>query len=428
MKTEVSIIDQITRELVVTIDAETYKKDYQVALKKFSQKVQIDGFRKGKAPASLIERLYGANVKEFYIEEFGNKYYKTALDETKSEPIDAGALNDIIFEETGEVVMKFQFECMPVDFEYDIKDLEIQYEAVEFQDEMLDSAINEILKENAELVPLDENDEIQLDNTISILEIETNQEINDIIVNDNDKFLIQKNIQTDTLIGLKINSDFETGEIKYKIVDAFKKIIPELTEEIAKTLGYDNIDEMKASIKEELIKDIDNKNKNNFSFALINSYGQKNKDNIKLPQSFMIRAGQHAVRQQIGNMNGNKDIPELGDDFYLKIAEYQLPNLLWDVSYEKIAKDNNIEVSETELDEKINSLAEQFKLSSEEFKTKYSNNLSYLKDDMLVERVIEFIKPMCTIVKPKIQETDQESEVIQSEDAEFEVISDNNEE
>ncbi|MDD4155005.1 MAG: trigger factor [Candidatus Cloacimonetes bacterium] len=428
MKTEISIIDQITRELIVTIDEETYKKDYQNALKKFSKKVQIDGFRKGKAPLSTIERLYGPNIKEFYIEEFGNIYYKNALEETKSEPIDAGSLEDIIFEESNEVTFKFKFECLPVDFEYDYKDLEVEFEPTEFNDTILEQAINDILNDNTEIVPFDENDEIQLNNTIYLLDKEHDTEYSEIVVAEDNSILKDLNIKTNDVLGLKINSEFDVDGVQYQVIDAFKSIVPELTEELAKALNYDSIEGMKQSVKDELLKNIEQQNKSNLTFAIVNAFGNKNKENMKIPQSYLIRVGQQSVRQQLGNMQGINELPEFGDDFYLKIAEHQIPNIIWDLSYDKIAKDNNIEVTEEDIETKIIQLAEQFKLSADEFKTKYVNHLNYIKEDLLVEKIIDFIKPLCKISKPKKQETKQETEVSNNEETEFEVIPDNNEE
>lgn len=420
MKAELNVIDEITREIVLTIDEETHKKDYQKTFKKFSRKVQIDGFRKGKAPATVIERLYTPYIREEYIEEFGNEYYKFALEETKAKPIESGQLNDIAFQENGEIVMKFQFECLPEDFDINYKDLEVPFAAVEYNDTMLDEAIKNILMENAEEVPFDENDTVQLDNNVVLEDIKENIETKAIKVNNESKALEEYNLTAETLLGKKINDIIVQDDKEYKIIDGFKVIIPELTEDIAKALGHDSVEAMKQTIKEELINDLEERNNSNFAFALSYSFGEKNKDNVKLPKSYLLQIGQNSVRQQLSGMQFDS-LPDFGEDFYLKIAQNQIPNIIWDLSYEKIAKENNIEVTDEDLENKITELADKFKLGVDEFKQKYSANLQYFKDDILNNKVIEFLKPMSKIVEPK-QNKPAESDI--NETPEYEVISD----
>ena len=51
-------------ELTITIDSASIEKDYSEKLAKYAKEVQIDGFRKGKVPVSVLERKFGDAIRE----------------------------------------------------------------------------------------------------------------------------------------------------------------------------------------------------------------------------------------------------------------------------------------------------------------------------------------------------------------------------
>ena len=100
-------VDTNRYELLVEIDAETFEKAVNTAFKKNVKKLNVPGFRKGKAPRGIVEKMYGENV-----------FYEEALNECYPEAIDGAA------KEAGVEIVDFQ------DVEFDLKN--IGKEGVEF--------------------------------------------------------------------------------------------------------------------------------------------------------------------------------------------------------------------------------------------------------------------------------------------------------
>ena len=76
-------------ELEIKVDAETFEKAVDAAFKRNSKRMNVPGFRRGKAPRKMIERLYGEGV--FYEEAVNNTYpaaYEDAVKEKGIEPVD----------------------------------------------------------------------------------------------------------------------------------------------------------------------------------------------------------------------------------------------------------------------------------------------------------------------------------------------------
>jgi trigger factor len=398
MDVTITKVDQTVRQMTVTVDKETYEKDYQKALSKFVKSIEIKGFRKGKAPISTVLRLYGEEAKAFYMEEYANTYYKFGLQETNMKPVSQASFDDVNYNEKEEPVFIYGFETLPEDFEYEYENLTVEFKADEYNDDLLDKTISSLLEENAEEVPFEEGQTIEINDKITILEVGTEQEIPAFNLNEESlKEVLGVDIKD--ILGLKLSDKFTFEGKEYQIVDAFKKIVPELNDETAKILGHDDVVTMKNSIKANIVSEIETRNSGNLNYMIVMAFGEKNKDNIKLPKDYMLDVGR---RMFLSYMQGSAEqLEKIPDDVLVSLAERHLPNLIWDIAFEKVAADHNITVSEEELDAKIVSYANQFNMGADEFKEKFASRMEGIRDEVLSVKVIDFIKPYCVIVEPQ---------------------------
>ena len=91
------------RQLVLNVEApkERVEKELQKAAKKISSQYGVPGFRKGKAPYSMIVRTYGlANLYSEFVDNLGQEMYKAAIEQEKIEPYAMAQLEDIQMEPT----------------------------------------------------------------------------------------------------------------------------------------------------------------------------------------------------------------------------------------------------------------------------------------------------------------------------------------
>jgi len=419
MKVDIKNVDQIVRHMTVVIDKETYEKDYQKAFNKFSRKVVVDGFRKGKAPVSVIKRMYSDNINAYYIDEFMNEYYRYGLNNSDLRPVSQGSFHDVEFNEEGEATFIFEFETLPEGFEYEYKGLEVQFKPDVYTDFLLDETIKVLLKENAEEIPFDEKDTIEIGDKIKLSDVASQEELKEFYVNEE---TFRDNVYADinSVLGLKINDVFSTDEQTLKVIDAFKIVMPELNDETAKILGHESVDDLKKVLKENITNDIEKRNKNRLNFAIADAFGQRNIDNIKIPKEYLKTVGRRMLMQYMGNQMNEEMFDNLEDEFLFNIAERQLPSIIWDVAFEQIAKDHNIEVDDGDVQNEISRYANEFKIDEEDIRTKFADNLENLKIDILSKKVLDFIHPFCVIKEADINASDDgvseaEYEVVEEE-------------
>ena len=134
MKTEVKEISQCIRELQVTVEAAETNSAYYSVLNKIKKMVAIPGFRKGKAPNSMIEQHYHEYIKDEFLNQQVGEYYKQALDELKLSPVNQGEATDVKWEKGSDLVATYRFEVFP---EIELKkytDLEIPFDDCKLND------------------------------------------------------------------------------------------------------------------------------------------------------------------------------------------------------------------------------------------------------------------------------------------------------
>jgi trigger factor len=84
---EVTAKDNSSVELTVTIKKDSIKEAYTKLLNDYSKKIQIKGFRKGKAPAHILEQKYGEGIKEEAAMNIVEESLKVVFDEIDEKPL-----------------------------------------------------------------------------------------------------------------------------------------------------------------------------------------------------------------------------------------------------------------------------------------------------------------------------------------------------
>jgi trigger factor len=143
VKIKIKEISQCVQEMTLTIEAQKATQDYKKVLNKFKNYVAIPGFRKGKAPVSMIERMYGDMAKEeFYNQKLG-EYYKAAIDEKKINPITQGEAKEVNWKNGEDLQITFSYEIMPKLEVKKYKELEVPYEKIKFTKKMIETTLED---------------------------------------------------------------------------------------------------------------------------------------------------------------------------------------------------------------------------------------------------------------------------------------------
>ncbi len=407
MKTDIKKISQCNVEMTVTIEADEVLKDYRKNLSQINKMVIVPGFRKGKAPVSMIESLYGSKILEDFKADSLEKYFKEAIKDIEEKPVSEVIPKSVEWEKGKDFVGIYQYEISPkVDIQK-YSDLEI-----EFNDVLdIESAVEEELKKIQEQSAKIEIDETPISND-NLVELsysyeEKENKITCYVGSDENTDSLNQNILGKNK-GDKFTAEIIIGEnpveCELTVENVWKKEIPELNDEFAKSAGYENLEDMKAKIKAE----VEVTAKRNYRYA---------KDDAIIKA--VIKANPFEVPQSIIVNRANEMAKPLADAYklsveqvapsYYPMAEIQIKRIY--ILNDLTEKMNiNIEDYPEVKDELIKSFAEESNLTPEEFIEK---NEKYLKSEdfkysLKSQIVLHLIEKSSKFVEPKVEENTQE--------------------
>jgi len=406
LKTSIKETSQCVRELTITIESENAIADYNKIVNQFKKYVAIPGFRKGKAPISMIVKSFGPQIKdEFYNQKLG-EYYKEAIDAENIHPINQGEASDFEWEKGKDLVVTFKYEVMPEIKVNKYKSLEIPFEPVKFKKDMIDATLDEYRNKMATETPVEISETgCIIDATLKFLDE------NDKVTKEvNRKFVLGENQYSKSfntkLTNLKVDDEVKTklftksqksedSEIDNSIKDrdflvkinTIKlKVIPEINDDFAKDLEYDSLKDLNSKVEEELKGKIEEDNKNNMKSAVLAQLIDEN--SFELPQSIVKQVAENMAKPYAEAYKMELDQMT---QMYMSVAEF---NLKGHYLIDEIKKIEEIKISDEEKEIIIKEAAENVKMDIEKYKKMYkkqieSSDFTYAAEE---DKVIEIIK------------------------------------
>lgn len=420
MKTSVKELGQCVRELKITVDAESAAKDYSKIVNQFKKYVSIPGFRKGKAPLSMLEKSFGSQIKdEFYNQKLGD-YYKEALEAEQVHPINQGEPQEFEWEKGDDLIVTFKYEVMPEIKAEKYKDLEIPFEPVKFKKDMVDGTLDEYRNKMATETPVEVAEKGNVIET-AVKFLDENDEVTKEV---NRKFVLGENQYSKSfntkIEGLKVDDEVKTklftksqksddkdidSSIKDKDflvkVKSVKQIdVPELNDDFAKDLEYDSLKDLKAKIEDELKAKIEQDNKNNRKTAILSKLIDEN--TFDLPGSVVKQVAENMAKPYAESYK--MELSQM-TQMYMGVAEF---NLKGHYIIDEIKKIEEVKVTDEEKEEIIKEAAENLKMEVDKYKKMYkkqieSEDFTYAAEE---DKVIDIIMNSSKFVPlPKEKET-----------------------
>ena len=384
--------------LTITVDAAAIEEAYQNKMKKYQANIQLDGFRKGKAPIAVIERKYGDAIREestFEALEENLKQVIETLDE-KDRPLaySTPVLQDeeklVPFKKDENVTFTVHYDVYPQFKVESYKGREVKYDGAEVKESDVNEELDRIRDQNAvvrtkdgtiamgdivtlDYVELDENKAEKADTkregfTFTLGTGYNYYRIDEDLVGlaKGDEKIIEKKYDDNdvTFKGASITLKVKVDEIKYRE-------IPELSDELAQDVkdDYKTVDDLVKGTREKLEKELEESMKNDKINALLDAI--KAKTEITIPASMLAAELENAWR----NFYHQSGLTEEQILSFLKMQGSTKEALLdeWKDSCTSNLKDQLI------LDAIKDK--EDFAVSDEEFKEEWEKNYKSVKDE-----------------------------------------------
>ena len=148
MNVQTEKLENHIARLTVAVEPSRFDKAKKKVARKLARRVNIPGFRKGKAPYRILVNYIGeAPILEEAVEEVGNDVYAKALDESKVEPYASGELAD--FQLQPEPTFVFEVPMQPTVELNDYRSVRVDYEEPTVEDKDVDEALRHLQEEHA---------------------------------------------------------------------------------------------------------------------------------------------------------------------------------------------------------------------------------------------------------------------------------------
>ena len=406
-------------ELDFEVAAEEFDAAINAVYKKESKKMNIPGFRKGKAPRAFVEKYYGENVFfEAAVEHIYRNMISEAVEQSELEVV---AVVNVDIEEVSKekgVACKISVVVKPEVNISGYKGIEVEKVEANVTDEELDREIERVRDRNSRTVEVTDRAAedgdivtIDFDGYVDDKPFDGGKSENYELTLGAGQFIpgfepqvVGHNIDEEFDVNVTFPEDYHAEELKgkeavfkIKLHEIKKKELPELDDEFAKDVSeFDTLEEYKADVKANLLKHSEEHAEADAESKLMEAIIEKVE--AEIPEEMI----QNEVDETINNFAYRLQSQGLNLETYLQYTgmttdamreqyhEQSEKQVKVRLGLEKIAELENITATDEEVEEEIAKMAETYKMPVENIKNMVSSDV--IKADVVNRKTVEFIR------------------------------------
>ncbi len=438
MELVVEELDKLKRKLDITVPKEVFAQRIDTAYKELNRQVKMPGFRPGKIPQKILEKQVPIHSFTKMFQEMMQEFYEKALDETGFKPAGKPEIENTELENIKKdapfkfsVILHIKPEMELIDY----KGMLFKKRECKVKDEEMEAAVKGILSRYGDLVHYeDEDHKIEKDDFVR-MDFEGFMDGEPLENGSAENYLLRvgekKMIEgfEDQLIGHKLGDEFEVkavlpanwgGKIRrvsmpvpgakeqeedratfqVKIKEVKKLVLPELSDEIAEKEGFPNVEAFKRGVKTHIQQHKEQQEELGIKEAIFNKLVKETDANppeslIKRELKFMIEGMKYQIEQSGMKLEDSGFDPERAEKEWREKAEFNSKGYM---ILETIAAQENIHVTQQDLDEEYKKLAEQTKQKVEDIQARMMANeetMSQTTSKILGQKAMNFIYSNC---------------------------------
>ena len=421
MSLQVEKLENNMAKLTIEVPADDLEKALQSAYMKQKNKIAMPGFRKGKVPRQMIEKMYGP---EIFYDDAANalipKAYSEAYEECELEIVSRPEINVVQIEKGKSFIFTADVATKPEVKLGEYKGLEVDKVSTRVTQKEVDAKIQEEAEKNArEVVVTDravaDGDEVILDfeGFVDGEAFEGGKGENYPLTIGSGSFipgfeeqLVGAEAEKEVEVKVTFPEDYHAEELKGKeavfkctVHEIKAKELPEIDDEFAAEVSeFDTLDEYKADVKAKIKEQKENEGKQKKEDQAV----EKAVANaaMEIPEAMI----DEQVRQMVNEFAQNMQYQGISFEQYcqitgmtlVKIQEETRPQAVKRIEtrlvLEAIAKAENIEVTEERLDEEIKKMAESYNMEADKLKELMGEEeKKQMMEDIAVQDAVTFL-------------------------------------
>jgi len=421
MSLQVEKLEKNMAKLTIETEPEELEKAIQSAYLKNRRKFSLPGFRKGKAPRVMIEKMYGV---EIFYEDAANiilpEAYAKALDESELEVVARPEIDITQVEKGKPFIFTATVALKPEVTLGQYKGIEIEKIETEVTEEDINAEIVKVQEQNSRLITVEDRavaagDQVIIDFQGFVDDVPfeggTGEDYELTIgshsfIDTFEEQLIGKEIDEETEVSVTFPEDYHVADLaakpalfQVKIKDIKVKELPEADDEFAGEVSeFDTLAEYKEDLKAKLLENKEKEAKTQ----------RENKAIGKIIEGAQMDIPEPMIKNQIGSMledfERRMQTQGLTIEQYMqftgmtadKMEEQMRPSALNRIQtrlvLEAVAKAEDIQVSDEEIDKEMEAMAAAYKMEADKMKTYMGEKeIQNMKMDMAVQKAIDLV-------------------------------------
>ena len=421
-----------TAKVVLEVEKDQFQTALDKAYRKVKNTIYIPGFRKGKAPRKIVEGMYGANV--FYEDAINlifPEIWEQATTESELKVVGSPSVSDLNVDENGNLVLTIECGLYPVATLGQYKGIEAPKANVTVTDEEVDEDIKQLASRNSSISTVER---AAKDGDTVIIDFDGYMDGVAFDGGKGENYTLRLGSGTfipgfeDQVVGMAAGdekdvevtfpADYGTQELagkpatfKVKVHEVKETLVPELDDEFAKDVSEtaETLEDLKKERREKLEKDKADEAEHNFKNEVV----KKAMDNLEvvIPDA-MVEAqlddmmNQYAMNMQSSGFTLEQYAQMMGTTIQglreqsREGAVQQIRNTLL---LEKVAEEENIQVTDEELEEEYQTMAKEYDMDME--KVKEYLPLEDLRKEKQLQKAMDLIVDNAVATEPKAEET-----------------------
>ena len=415
------ILENSEIKYVVDADSSAWQNAIREAYNKTKHKFNIEGFRKGKAPMSVITRMYGVGV--FFDDALdiilSSLYTELLQKETELKPVARPQVDIVAISDT-ELKVAFIVTVAPEFTLGEYKGIKLAKVKKDVTEEMITEEITKAQEkagawENVTDRPCEKFDTVIIDYSGSVNGVKfaggtaekQNLELGSgMFIPGFEEQVEGMSIGDEKDINVKFPEEYGAEDLAgkdavfaVKLHEIKKKVLPEINDDFAKDVSeFDSLEEYKADIKAKLQKTLEDNAKREMENALLDKIAENTE--IKIPDAMieeqieeMIQEFEYRIAYQgLKIEDYYKYTNSSRDELSLRYNEQAQKNVKMELILNAIIKAENIKAEESEIESKIADFAKGANKSVEEFKaTMRIEQANYIEREIVINKVIDFL-------------------------------------
>ena len=421
MSVQVEKLEKNMAKLTVEVPAEEVEKALQAAYMKEKNKISIPGFRKGKVPRAMIEKMYGTGV---FFEDAANELipeaYETAAKESELEIVAQPEIEVTQMDKGTDFIFTATVAIKPEVTLGDYKGIEVEKKEAEVSEEEITAEIDKAREANSRLITIEDRATedgdtviIDFDGYVDGKQFEGGYAEDYTLVLGSHSFidnfedqLVGKNLGEDVEVNVTFPEEYHVDELKgkpalfkVKIKEIQKKELPELDDDFAQDVSdFDTLDEYKADVEKKILENKENQIKREQEDQIIEKIIENAQ--MEIPQQ-MIAA---QTRQMIQEFAQRLQSQGLSLEQYMQFTGLTPQKMMEDLEpqalkriqsrlvLEAVVAAENIEASDEEIDKELENMASMYQMEIDKLKELIGDDeKKQIGMDLAVQKAVEFV-------------------------------------